>query len=83
MEYMNEQSMTNEKITKHKQYECPCCKKNKKKIGLHNKARHQRTTRHKDNLITVKAETKTEIQTETETEDTLNGNEESEIYKRM
>ena len=53
-------------------------------IGLHNKARHERTKRHKDNLITVKEETKTEKpKTETETEEQLNVDEESEIYKRI
>ena len=55
--------MTNEKETKHKQYECPCCKI---VIGLHNKARHERTKRHKDNLTTDKEETKTEAKTETQ-----------------
>ena len=54
---MEEHNTTNEKETKHKQYECPCCKI---MLGLHNKARHERTKRHKDNLITVKEETQTE-----------------------
>ena len=67
IEYMEKHNITNEKGTKHKQYECPCCKR---MIGLHNKARHERTKRHKDNLITVKEETKTEKpKTETETEE--------------
>ena len=56
---MEEHNTTNEKETKHKQYECPCCKI---MIGLHNK-------RHKDNLITVKEETQTE---EPKTEKQLN-----------
>ena len=81
MEYMEDHNMTNEKETKHKQYECPCCKI---MIGLHNKARHERTKRHKDNLITDKEETQTEEpKTETNTEDTLNVDKESEIYKRI
>ena len=58
---MEEHNIINEKETKHKQYECPCCKI---MIGLHNKARHERTKRHKDNLITDKEETKTEAKTE-------------------
>ena len=78
---MEEHNTTNEKETKHKQYDCPCCKI---MIGLHNKARHERTKRHKDNLITVKEETQTEEpKTETETEEQLNVDEESEIYKRI
>ena len=78
---MEEHNTTNEKETKHKQYECPCCKI---MIGLHNKARHERTKQHKDNLITVNEETQTEEpKTETETEEQLNVGEESEIYKRI
>ena len=60
---MEEHNIINEKETKHKQYECPCCTI---MIGLHNKARHERTKRHKDNLITDKEETKTEAKTETQ-----------------
>ena len=78
---MEEHNTTNEKESTHKQYECPCCKI---MIGLRNKARHERTKRHKDNLITVKEETQTEEpKTETETEEQLNVDEESEIYKRI
>ena len=90
---MEEHNTTNEKETKHKQYDCPCCKT---MIGLHNKARHEKTKRHKDNLITVKEETQTEEpKTETETETTSetktrtkteaepNVDEDSEIYKRL
>ena len=74
---MEEHNTTNEKETKHKQYECPCCKI---MIGLHNKARHERTKRHKDNLITVKEETKTE---EPKTEKKSNVKTVNDIFERL
>ena len=74
---MEEHNTTNEKETKHKQYECPCCKI---MIGLHNKARHERTKRHKDNLITVKEETQTE---EPKTEKQLNVEPVNDIFERL
>ena len=60
-----------------KQNECPCCKI---MIGLHNKARHERTKRHKDNLITVKEETRTE---KTKTEKQLNVEPVNDIFERL
>ena len=74
---MKEHNIVNEKETKHKQYECPCCKI---MIGLHNKARHERTKRHKDNLITDKEETKTE---EPKTEKQLNAEPVNDIFERL
>ena len=74
---MEEHNTTNEKETKHKQYECPCCKI---MIGLHNKARHERTKRHKDNLITVKEETQTE---EPKTEKKSNVKTVNDIFERL
>ena len=74
---MEEHNTTNEKGIKHKQYECPCCKI---MIGLHNKARHERTKRHKDNLITDKEETKTE---EPKAEEKVNVEAVSEIFERL
>ena len=73
---MEEHNITNGKGTKHKQYECPCCKI---MIGLHNKARHERTKRHKDNLITVK-----ELQSEKpKAEEKVNVEAVSEIFERL
>ena len=74
---MEEHNTTNEKETKHKQYECPCCKV---MVGLHNKARHERTKRHKDNLITDKEETKTE---EPKTENKSNVKTVNDIFERL
>ena len=74
---MEENNITNGKETKHKQYECPCCKI---MIGLHNKARHERTKRHKDNLITVKEETQTE---EPKTEKKSNVKTVNDIFERL
>ena len=68
--------MTNEKGTKHKQYECPCYKI---MIGLHNKARHERTHRHKENLLPVK-----EPQSEKpKTEEHINVEPVNDIYERL
>ena len=73
---MKEHNIVNEKGTKHKQYECPCCEI---MIGLHNKARHERTKRHKDNLITVK-----ELQSEKpKAEEKVNVEAVSEIFERL
>ena len=51
----------------------------KNMIGLHNKARHERTKRHKDNLITVK-----ELQSEKpKAEEKVNVEAVSEIFERL